>query len=119
MKKENSKVAQIIKSTGIAIGAILIGLALVMHASAPAVANNASDFNFEDEVSFEKLNALPQTSSGRYMMQFQAEYNDEEMSWYILVWDTNTGRSKMYYGSNSMGKITTAASSFNLPSSPL
>lgn len=33
MKKENSRIAEIIKSTGIAIGAVLIGLALVMDAS--------------------------------------------------------------------------------------
>lgn len=89
-----------------------------MH-QAPAAANDVSDFNFEDEVSFEKISALPQASGGRYMMQFQSVYDDDAVNWYILVWDTHTGRSKMYAGSSGTGKISAASSPYNLPSSPL
>ena len=43
----------------------------------------------------------------------------DKMNWYVLVWDTENGRSKMYYGDKDMGKIVAAGSAFNLPSSPL
>lgn len=59
--------------------------------------------------------------AGKYQMQFQAEMDErnDEMNFYILVWDTSTGRSKLYYGSVGAGRITAATSPFNLPSSPL
>ena len=58
--------------------------------------------------------------TGKYMMSLTSVMNSEDTSyWYILVWDTETGRSKMYYGNGKIGKIEGAGSSFNLPSSPL
>jgi hypothetical protein len=38
--------------------------------------------------------------------------------WYIVAWDTEIGRSKMYYGSVKEG-TKAAHSRFQLPSSPL
>jgi len=60
-------------------------------------------------------------STGKYQMQLQTEFNpvDKATYFYILVWNTETGRSKYYYGSTKKGKVAPAGSSFNLPSSPL
>jgi len=62
----------------------------------------------------------PQTtySTGKYMMSLQAEIGSNQMNWYILVWDTETGRSKFYYGNKNEG-MGAANSKFQIPSSPL
>lgn len=87
-----------------AFSLILFGAAALIYSSAPAKA------------------AQPNTTyaTGKYQMQMNAVLNDAStMYFYVLVWDTETGYSKMYYGSDKLGKITTAGSAFNLPSSPL
>lgn len=66
--------------------------------------------------------AKPDTEyeTGKYMMDLVSTINSSGTHWwYILVWDTETGRSKMYYGSDQKGSIIAAGSSYNLPSSPL
>lgn len=91
---------------GIALvtGTLLFGSAALIYSTTPATA------------------AGPNTTygTGKYMMQLQAVMNDTGvMYFYVLAWDTESGRSKMYYGSDKLGKITTAGSAFNLPSDPL
>ena len=85
------------------LGVLLFGSAALIASTSPALAeshpNTVSD-------------------AGRYQMQFQAEYGTQ-MNWYVLVWDTSSGRSKMYYGSQKKGALQAAGSGFQLPSSPL
>ena len=62
----------------------------------------------------------PQTtySTGKYMMSLQAAMGDDRMNWYVLVWNTESGDSKLYYGNVEEG-TNRAHSKFQLPSSPL
>ena len=63
----------------------------------------------------------PQTmyATGKYQMAITSMMRSDNSSlWYILVWDSETGRSKFYYGSVDKG-TNAAYSKFQLPSSPL
>lgn len=86
-----------------AVGLLLFGAAALVYSASPAQADNG-----------------PQTTyaTGKYMMSLQAEMDDDSMNWYILVWDTETGKSKLYYGNQSEGMLS-ASSKYQLPSSPL
>lgn len=88
---------------GLTIAAIICSVAFLIQSTQPATA------------------VSPNTGygTGKYQMQLAAEMDAEQMNWYILVWDTETGQSKMYYGSPKKGSIGASASAYNLPSSPL
>ena len=64
----------------------------------------------------------PQTmyATGKYQMALTSlsDGNSGATFWYILVWDSETGRSKFYYGSVKNG-TQAAYAKFQLPSSPL
>jgi hypothetical protein len=85
------------------LAAIIFAFAFLIRSASPAQADNG-----------------PQTTyaSGKYMMSLQAEMDEEQMNWYVLVWDTESGRSKMYYGNGEDG-MNAASGGYNLPSSPL
>jgi hypothetical protein len=86
-----------------AFGLLLFGAAALVYSASPAQADNG-----------------PQTtySTGKYMINLQAVMGDDRMNWYYVVWDTETGRSKFYYGNKKEG-INLASSHYTLPSSPL
>ena len=91
------------KCIGIALvsGTILFGSAALIATINPAKADNPSTIN----------------ESGKVMMD-QITWEREGKTFYnILIWDTETGKSKMYYQSPSEG--TYKVSSGQLPSSPL
>lgn len=87
-----------------ATGFLFLGLAAFVFSISPAQAD---------------VNPQQTYATGKYQMEFTSVVSGGTTEWYILVYDTETGYSKMYYGDSSMGKITNAASAFNLPSSPL
>jgi len=123
--KTKDKLAQRIQSTGIAIAVVLAGAALFMSSIGPATAatEDHTQFEFPDELTQEDINNLNTSTAtgGRYMMQFEALYHIENNNiyFYNVVWDTETGRSKMYYGSTKKGKIVAVGDPYNLPASPL
>lgn len=86
-----------------AIGLMLFGAAALVYSASPAQADVA-----------------PQTtySTGKYMMSFQSVWAENRMNFYVLVWDTESGRSKFYYA-NKDDKMQSASSHYVLPSSPL
>ena len=85
------------------LAAIIFAFAFLIRSASPVQADNG-----------------PQTtySTGKYMMQMEAIMGDGLMNWYYIVWDTETGRSKFYYG-NKNENIRAASSHYQLPSSPL
>ena len=91
---------------GIALvaGTLLFGSAALIYTTAPAHADAPTITN----------------STGKYMMNISAIVDSrDETSWIVLVWNTETGKSKIYVG-GSVGQGTDAApSSYYLPSSPL
>ena len=96
------KMALIVKGM-FATAAIIFAFAFLIQSTSPATA------------------AGPETtySTGKYGMQFQSFHDGSATHWYVLAWDTELGRSKMYYGTSKMGKIISAGNEYNLPSSPL
>jgi hypothetical protein len=57
--------------------------------------------------------------AGKYQMSLSSLVSSKGTTyWYVLVWDTETGRSRMYYGNQNAG-MKAAGGQFNLPSSPL
>jgi hypothetical protein len=62
-------------------------------------------------------NPTAENSTGKIMMHQEAHERDGKSYKNILVWDTETGKSKMYYLSFSEGAYK--ASGAQLPSSPI
>ncbi len=91
------------KCFGIALvsGTILFGSAALIATIIPAKADNPTTEN----------------STGKIMMDQMAYVRDGKTFYNILIWDTETGKSKMYYHSISEG--TYKVSSGQLPSSPI
>jgi hypothetical protein len=91
------------KGIALIIFASLIGTAAVLFSVSPAQADNGPETTY---------------STGKYMMSLQAIYAQDQMNWYTLVWDTESGRSKIYYGNKDVS-MQGASSHYQLPSSPL
>lgn len=86
------------------LAAVIFALAFLIQSSSPVQADNA-----------------PQTTygTGKYQMTMNTFLDSGgHINWYVLVWDTETGRSQMYSGGLSNG-VQAATSKYNLPSSPL
>lgn len=57
---------------------------------------------------------------GKVQMKMISRYVNEVTEWIILVWDTGTGRSQLYYGNTKTKKISAVTNkNYNLPSDPL
>ena len=85
------------------VALLLFGAATLVYSTTPAQAD------------------APQTmyATGKYQMALTSvRSSDGTIFWYILAWDSETGRSKMYYGNTSSG-TNAAHSKYQLPSSPL
>ena len=91
------------KCFGIALvsGTILFGSAALISTIIPAKADNPTTEN----------------SSGKFMMHQQNFEKDGKSYYNVLVWDTETGKAKMYYLSTSEGAYKTSGA--QLPSSPI
>jgi hypothetical protein len=85
-----------------AFSLLLFGAAALVYSASPTQADNGPETTY---------------STGKYMMSMQT-IKGEQMNWYVLVWDTESGRSKIYYG-NSEYSMRAASSHYQLPSSPL
>jgi len=56
-------------------------------------------------------------NSGKYQMSSVGFVINSKIAYQVLVWDTETGKSKIYGFNATTGKMV--AESFNIPSSPL
>jgi hypothetical protein len=86
-----------------AFSLLLFGAAALVYSASPAQADNGPETTY---------------STGKYMMSMEAVWAEDQMNWYTLVWDTESGRSKIYYG-NIEVSMQAASSHYQLPSSPL
>lgn len=91
------------KCFGIALvsGTILFGSAALIATINPAKADNPTTEN----------------STGKFMMDQESSERDGKSYYNVLVWDTETGKSKMYYLNYNDG--TYKSSNAQLPSSPI
>ena len=97
-------ISMIIGMLALLVGAALFGTAALIQSATPAQAGDG-----------------PQMTNGvgKYQMALSAVVgNDGKTYWYVLAYDTETGRSKFYYGIGGKGTYK-AESQYNLPSSPL
>jgi len=84
--------------------AIIFAFAFLIRTASPAQAYNTPETTY---------------STGKYMMQMSAVINAKQgVTWYVLVWNTETGYSKFYYVNNEIS-MTAASNHYQLPSSPL
>ncbi len=92
------------KGIALVLGVVLFGTAAILFSTTPAQADAPQMGN----------------GAGKYGMSMTATTSSTGADfWYLVVWDTETGRSKMYYGSPKINGTKSAASSFNLPAFPL
>lgn len=82
-------------------------------------ANDSKAFNFPEKLTEVDRLAI-QNSNGKYQMEISTGTSEGDLIWFILVWDTQTGRSKLYFGDPDSANGTRGAySKFQLPSKPL
>jgi hypothetical protein len=80
--------------------------------------SNDKTFSFPDKLAENDISTI-QSSNGKYMMQMEVYKNNEGVpQWIILVWDTQTGKSKLYSKDKDKGTIP-AHSGWNMPANPL
>lgn len=97
---------------------LLVGGSLFFFSVKTATANDTKKFNFPETLT-EADKASIANSNGRYSMEITSVISSSNKStWYILVYDTQTGRSKFYYGSVGSGTAV-ATQKFQLPVKPL
>lgn len=91
------------KCIGISLVAatLLFGSATLIGTITPAKADNPTVIN----------------ESGKIQMDQNSFLIDGKYLYHVLVWDTETGKSKLYYHSKSSGVFT--STNYQLPSSPL
>ena len=86
------------------LAAIVASFALLIQSTTPAVAD-APETTYE---------------AGRYQMMMTSVMSDNNKSTvYLVVWDSSTGRSRLYTARPGREGMTAANSSYQLPSSPL
>jgi len=86
------------------IATIIFAFAFLIRTASPAQADNAPETTY---------------STGKYMMQMSTVLDDDEnVTWYVIVWNTETGYSKFYY-TNGKVSMRSATDHYQLPSSPL
>lgn len=92
-----------------------IGLSLVLFSSATLLFSAAFLFANTNPVQASDADTLYGT--GKYQMSLQSVYDikNDDLLYYVMVWDTETGKSKFYY--NSKGSFSKFGG--QLPSSPL
>lgn len=96
------KVANIFQKVGLTLAAIILSVGFFINSLSPATAAN-NDNLYEN---------------GRYMMDYHSAYEGNSTKWYLIVWDTQTGKSKAYWAGGSEGWRVSGAA-YQLPSSPL
>lgn len=90
------------------IGFVLFGCAALIYSTQTAQAEESEELSIE--------NARTSTSGNIMMSESGFVYNGV-LLYHILVWDSETGKSKLYHYSESAKGMTGAG--YQLPSSPL
>lgn len=88
----------------VAVALVIFACAAVLHATTPAHAGQG-----------------PQTTqgAGTYQMDLSTIIdNAGKTHWYALVWNTETGQSKFYYGNGAKGTVA-AGAGYQFPTRPL
>ena len=119
--KTRDKLAQRIQATGVAIGVVLLGTALLFNSIGYSSASQ-EEFDFPDELTqkdIQKLQSAPAPGNGKYMMTMSNVSHEGKLHWYVLVWNTETGQSKMYEGSSGKSGLSSPGSHWSPPSNPL
>ena len=109
-----------IKALNKSLAILLFGGAMLIFSIGTLNANsNDKTFNFPETLS-DTDTELIQSSNGRYQMNLQIieDSEDKKVHWMVLVWDTQTGKSKLYSKDQNKGTIP-AHSGWQLPESPL
>ncbi|MEM6515011.1 MAG: hypothetical protein AAF688_02430 [Bacteroidota bacterium] len=97
---------------------LLFGGALFIFSIGSLNANSHKTFDFPENLTKNHISTI-QNSNGKYMMQMEVWKNNEGVpQWIILVWDTQTGKSKFYTKNKDKGTIP-AHNGWNMPSNPL
>jgi hypothetical protein len=97
------KITQRLCASLFGTAAIIFAFAFLIRSASPAQADNGPETTY---------------TSGKYMIQMDAIWAESRMNFYTIVWDTETGRSKLYFGNTDVG-MKSANSGYQLPSSPL
>jgi hypothetical protein len=92
-------------SVCLGISVVLFSFGFVIRSFTPATAQTNLGGNLSD------------CKTGKYQMQLSSFVFGQTVYYRVLIWDTETGKSKQYISSS--GSSTWEVSSENLPSSPL
>ena len=113
--KNLDKVSQRIMAVGLSLTMVILAATLFLQSTPFAKANTfPEDLNAE---TIDKLNAEGINAVGKYQMQYQMIFDPDERDYahFVLVYDSETGNSRMYYRDGGSYK----PSGGQLPAQPL
>ena len=93
----------------VGVSSILLSASVFMSSIAPAKADE----------SFDPSPTTTLRDSGKYMIDVSRLYYNNAEHWSILVWDTETGKSKKYFFNSNEKKFQASGPGFQLPENPL
>jgi hypothetical protein len=85
----------------LSLGVLFFGIGVFIYSISPAQADNPTATD----------------STGKIMMSESGFVMNGNPMFHVLVWDTETGKSKLYFYNYDKGVLVTAA--YQIPSSPL
>jgi len=101
------------------VAVVLFGGAAFMFSINHANANDTKTFNFPDKITNKDIDDIQSNGNGKYKIEMTSvTYGNSSTYVYFMVYDTSSGRSKLYYieGNKAMNSFD---SKWQLPSQPL
>lgn len=110
-------VSKRILAVGLSITAIILSLSLFMVTASTATAGNVNVDNFDPNTNF----APPAVGNGKIMMDYTSVHvpSQDKTYYEVLVWNTETGESKLYFYSYDSKRFKPYEENVQLPSNPL
>ncbi|MGB0914647.1 MAG: hypothetical protein ACPGVI_01190 [Crocinitomicaceae bacterium] len=114
--KKNSSFVRVFTSISLSIMGILLCGSLFMYTATPAQANGAKHFAPRFA-----LADFPPSTNGSIMMDYTSVHvpSQDKTYYECMVWDKNTGKSKLYFYSFTDKKFKAYEDNVQLPSSPI
>lgn len=103
------------------VGFVLLGIAAVLQSSQSAYASDSNNITASDadELTIEnaRKSTVPTGTSGKIQMSESGFVHNGNLLYHILVWNTETGKSKLYHFSPRQKGMIEAA--YQIPADPM
>lgn len=110
-------VSKRILAVGLSAAAIILSLTLFMATTSTASAGNGSIDSFDPNTNL----SMPAAGNGKIMMDYTSVHvpSQDKTYYEVMVWNTETGESKLYFYSYDSKRFKAYEENVQLPANPL